>query len=66
MKLLNMFNWVESLVKFFTLYGGGDGGGGGDGSGESGGSTGGCGGGGGGGGGAQREPQSAQSVPRTQ
>jgi hypothetical protein len=29
MKLLNMFNWVESLVKFFTLYGGGDGGGGG-------------------------------------
>ena len=24
-----MFNWVESLVKFFTLYGGGDGGGGG-------------------------------------
>ena len=30
MKLLNMFNWVEGLVKFFTLYGGGgDGGGGG-------------------------------------
>jgi hypothetical protein len=29
MKLLNLFNWVEGLVKFFTLYGGGDGDGGG-------------------------------------
>jgi hypothetical protein len=29
MKLLNIFNWVESLVKFFTLYGGSGGGGGG-------------------------------------
>ena len=29
MKLLNLFNWVEGLIKFFTFYGGGDSGGGG-------------------------------------
>ena len=29
MKLLNLFNWVESLVSFFTLNVGGGGGGGG-------------------------------------